>query len=170
MRIVIPIKPKAQARPRFTMTYSKRLGRHAGRAYKSKAQRQYDDALVLWLKAYCRRHEIKPLFNPFVLGVKVFVSPPKSWSKKKREAALRGNVGQSSKPDLSNYIKTIEDCGNGILWGDDSQVVRYTDETGKYYGLPERWEIKIIENWNGSAEMRRLCMGCRNEIFRNFYR
>jgi Holliday junction resolvase RusA-like endonuclease len=145
MQLVIPIKPKAQARPRFAQIYSKRLGRHVCRAYKCNDQRQYDDALVLWLKSYCRRHGIKPLSGPLALGVHVVLSPPRSWSKKRKEMALAGEIKPGSRPDLSNYVKTIEDCANGILWNDDAQVVRYTDETGKYYGLPERWEIEIEE-------------------------
>lgn len=46
---------------------------------------------------------------------------PKSWSKSRRLAALDGFC--AVKPDLSNLLKFYEDCGNGVLWEDDKQIV-----------------------------------------------
>lgn len=67
-----------------------------------------------------------PLFEgAVVLTVHFSLVRPKSVSVKKRpHATARG--------DLSNYIKMFEDAANGILWHDDSQVVKI--DALKFYG------------------------------------
>jgi Holliday junction resolvase RusA-like endonuclease len=53
--------------------------------------------------------------GPLDVYVDFFRQRPKSLSKKKRWPV--------SRPDLSNYLKLIEDALNGLLWEDDSQIV-----------------------------------------------
>lgn len=52
----------------------------------------------------------------------VQVQAPESWSKKKRAAALSGELAPTSKPDLDNIIKGIFDAMNGVVFKDDKQV------------------------------------------------
>lgn len=47
---------------------------------------------------------------------------PKSFSKKKRKAALAGLMRPTTKPDLDNVAKTILDALNGVAWKDDSEI------------------------------------------------
>ena len=68
---------------------------------------------------------------PVYLGVEVKKSIPKSWTKKKAQAALNGEILPTSKPDASNYYKLIEDALNGILYADDSQIV--AQQSSKIY-------------------------------------
>lgn len=53
-----------------------------------------------------------------------YFEPPKSWSNKKREAALAGEVSHTVKPDLDKLTRylldAVTDAGN--VWEDDSQV------------------------------------------------
>ncbi|MNU11384.1 Endodeoxyribonuclease RusA [compost metagenome] len=49
-----------------------------------------------------------------------------------------------SKPDLSNYIKGIEDAIEGILLKNDSQVVDY-GKSGKWYSDRPRIEVIVEE-------------------------
>ena len=67
-----------------------------------------------------------PLFEGAVtLTLEFSLVRPKSVSVKKRpHATARG--------DLSNYVKMFEDAANGILWHDDSQVVKI--DAVKFYG------------------------------------
>ena len=48
---------------------------------------------------------------------------PASWSKRKRVDALDGTIRPTSKPDLTNVVKAVEDACNAIVWHDDSQIV-----------------------------------------------
>ncbi|MDE2101603.1 MAG: RusA family crossover junction endodeoxyribonuclease [Patescibacteria group bacterium] len=66
---------------------------------------------------------IKPLDGPLVLSLSVVRLVPASWSKKKRAAALNGDVRATGKPDLDNIVKLVGDALNGICWQDDSQIV-----------------------------------------------
>lgn len=49
---------------------------------------------------------------------------PKSFSQVKKNACKWGLIEHTSKPDRSNLEKFYEDCANGILWKDDSQITR----------------------------------------------
>lgn len=56
------------------------------------------------------------------LDIRLMVSM--SWSQKKRTQALAGQIHPTKKPDADNVTKAIFDAMNGIVWGDDVQVVR----------------------------------------------
>ena len=47
---------------------------------------------------------------------------PKSWSNKKRDAALAGTIRPTGKPDWDNFAKML-DAFNEIVWIDDAQIV-----------------------------------------------
>ena len=49
---------------------------------------------------------------------------PKSFSQSKKNACKWGLIEHTSKPDRSNLEKFSEDCANGILWKDDSQITK----------------------------------------------
>lgn len=67
-----------------------------------------------------------PFAGPVSLCLHVDLPIPQSWSKRKQAAALEGSVQPCGRPDLDNYVKSIGDGGNGILWNDDSQVTALT--------------------------------------------
>lgn len=66
---------------------------------------------------------MKPFSGPVELKLQMFFPIPKSWSKKKREAALLGKIVPTKKPDSSNVLKSVEDGFTGVVWIDDCQVV-----------------------------------------------
>ena len=51
---------------------------------------------------------------------------PQSWSKKKREQALAGNLSPTSRPDVDNYAKSAIDALNAVVFNDDAQVAKLT--------------------------------------------
>lgn len=66
---------------------------------------------------------------------------PRSWSHKKTEKALRGEIRPTSRPDTTNLIKFCEDTLKLTVLVDDSIVVRESGE--KYYSTKEHTLIKI---------------------------
>ena len=57
------------------------------------------------------------------VAIWLFITPPESWSQKKKRAALAHEIYPTSKPDLDNVTKGIFDAMNEIVWRDDKQVV-----------------------------------------------
>jgi Holliday junction resolvase RusA-like endonuclease len=105
-----------QGRPKFA-----RIGNHVT-AYDPAKSRNY--------KSIVRDEAIKvkpdkPLEGPLILNVTVFKSIPKSLSKKKRELAIAGTLLPTTKPDLSNLIKGLEDAMLKIIYNDDSQRTNF---------------------------------------------
>lgn len=77
-----------------------------------------------------------PIVGPVSMSVRFRLAIPKSVSKRLRAAMLAGEVAPTSKPDLSNMLKAIEDGMNKIVFLDDAQIVRgfqtkiYSDKPG----------------------------------------
>lgn len=53
----------------------------------------------------------------------IFIEPPKSWSKKRKEQAYNDEIMPTVKPDVDNYAKAILDAMNGVVYPDDRQIV-----------------------------------------------
>lgn len=100
-----------------------------------------------------------PLTGPCRVEVLSIFEIPKSWSKKKRAAALEGRVLHTSSPDADNVLKLIKDALNpptgedvrphmGYAFHDDGQVA--DARTFKRYGQPERVVVRItpLAQWD----------------------
>lgn len=130
--LTIPGIPIAKKRPRFArrgkfvVTYNDQ-GTEEGR-FLFEAQRQW------------RR---EPLKEPLIVECSFFMPIPKGTSKKKILAMLAGTEKHTKKPDASNLIKFIEDCLNGFVWKDDSQIFRIVGE--KFFSESPRTLIQIKE-------------------------
>jgi Holliday junction resolvase RusA-like endonuclease len=59
-----------------------------------------------------------------ILNVTAYVQIPKSWTKRDTQKALDNEIRPTSKPDLSNVVKAIEDALNGAVYVDDSQIIQ----------------------------------------------
>lgn len=112
--IVIPGDAVPQGRPRVVRIGGRTIAYDPpkSKAYKARV-RQYA----------ARNAPKEPLEGKVQLEVQIFRSVPKSWSKKKHEAAYAGLIWPTTKPDVSNIVKGIEDALNGIWYKDDSQIV-----------------------------------------------
>ena len=84
----------------------------------------------------------KLIEDAVMLTVKVYRSIPASWSKVNQQKARDGILRPKSKPDLSNYIKGVEDAIEGVLLKNDSQVVEYGN-CGKWYSDSPRIEVIV---------------------------
>lgn len=81
--------------------------------------------------------------KPVQVGIKAFYEIPKSFSKKKKEAAAAREIYPTTKPDCDNIIKVVLDALNGLAYDDDKQVVSVSCE--KYYGETGYLRITVQE-------------------------
>lgn len=125
----LPIPPTAKGRPRFA--------RATGRAYTPAATQAAERTLQGELSAATRlglsaQHHEWPMAGPLELELGFTLGIPASWSKRKAQGARDGVVRHTSRPDVDNLGKLVMDAANGVLWHDDSQLVRVT--LAKWYG------------------------------------
>jgi len=121
--IIIPGEMRGKGRPRFSVR-----GGHA---------RAYTDAKTANAETWIRSCAVsqsgfKPLDTPLSVDIAITVEVPASWSRKKREKALAGEIWPTGKPDIDNAAKLVADALNGIIWKDDKQIVRLV--ASKRYG------------------------------------
>lgn len=85
----------------------------------------------------------KPLTKPVKISIRAVFGVPKSYSKARTKACLRGLEWPTKKPDTDNIEKGIYDALNGLAYADDKQIVM--TNTVKVYGPEARVEIMIEE-------------------------
>lgn len=69
-----------------------------------------------------------PLLGPLSVSLTFYRPVQKSISQSERERRLSNKSKPVVKPDTDNYIKATLDALNGVLWHDDSQIVKITGE------------------------------------------
>lgn len=81
------------------------------------------------------------LEGPLHLTVAVTVPRPKSHygARGLRPSAPSAPI---TRPDLTKYLRGIEDACTGVVWRDDAQVITQTAE--KRYGEPARVAIRVL--------------------------
>ena len=130
-RAVVLGEPVAQGRPRFS--------RQGGfvKAYDPAKSRDYKQ----YIRLVAREDAPEvPVTGAVQLSLKIYRAIPKSMSKCKREAAIAGRLRPTTKPDVSNILKGVEDALKGLWYADDSQIVGY-GALGKWYDDKPRIEI-----------------------------
>jgi len=73
-----------------------------------------------------------PLDVPVEFVLRAIFPVPTSWSGKKRDRAMVGEIKPGKKPDLDNIAKAWNDALNGVAYRDDSLICRMVLE--KRYG------------------------------------
>lgn len=119
--------PVAKGRPRTGKRGNSPSGHNH---YTDKKTRQFEKGVAI-----LARHRMKgepPIDEPVAVLFIAQYKPPPSWPKWRREAALRGEVGKTSVPDLDNLEKAALDAMNGVIYRDDSLIVEKTSR--KQYG------------------------------------
>ncbi len=129
INFTIPGIPVAKARAR--------IGKHGG--YTPAKTKLYERHA-----AYYAREAMKGKImasGAVVLQLEIMFPVPKSFSKKKREMALSGELKHLVKPDVSNVLKSCEDAFNGIIYHDDSQIFHII--CWKFYSENPHVEVKV---------------------------
>jgi|DEB0MinimDraft_3_1074331.scaffolds.fasta_scaffold14356_6 Holliday junction resolvase RusA-like endonuclease len=83
--------------------------------------------------------------DPLEGGLKAIIwaqfTPAKSWSKKKKQAALDGELKHTSRPDVDNIGKAVLDGMNKIVYNDDASIDHL--EIRKSYGLEDAVSVFV---------------------------
>lgn len=127
-KIIIPGEPVPKQRPRVT---------RRGITY-TPAKTQKYERLV---QEIYNKNEYYEKGVPLKFRVDAFFSVPKSWSKKKQQQALNGELYVTKRPDGDNILKICMDALNGVAFYDDSQIVEMS--ISKHYSENPRVEIEI---------------------------
>ncbi|MBX6423443.1 RusA family crossover junction endodeoxyribonuclease [Thermosulfurimonas sp. F29] len=124
--------PKAQGRPRVVRFRNGRVGLkdpEASRDWKS------------YVRLVAAERVSRPIEGPVALELWFYLPVPKSFSRRKRLAALAGEVLPAKKPDLDNLVKAVLDALLGVVVLDDRQIVEI--RAGKLYGAVPGVEIVL---------------------------
>lgn len=129
MRFEFNIEPVEQARPRAT-----RFGKGI-RLYDPKKVTVFKRQLGMLARQQMLDRGLEPYDGPLEVCMEFYRPVQESISKKERSRRLSGVHRPTVKPDLSNYIKALEDGLNGIIWIDDNRIVQIVAEK-KYSDRP----------------------------------
>ncbi|MBC9021216.1 RusA family crossover junction endodeoxyribonuclease [Limosilactobacillus fermentum] len=129
MRFEFDISPVEQARPRATRM------RKGIRVYDPRKVAIFKQKLGMLAKQQMLDRGLEPYDGPLEVHMEFYRPIQASISKKERARRLSGVHRPTVKPDLSNYIKALEDGLNGIIWIDDNRIVQIVAEK-KYSDRP----------------------------------
>jgi uncharacterized protein yqaN len=111
-----------KARPRFSKF---------GHVYTTPKTRAYENIV----KSTAIDNRVPCVTTALRVEIVIYKSIPKSFSKAKRKQAEEGKIFPVVKPDIDNYVKSVLDGLNGVLFMDDKQIVDFR-AIKKYSGNP----------------------------------
>lgn len=125
-------RPRARRMPKGVMLYD------------PKKVKQFKIAVGNMAKEQMKQNEWERLEDrPLMLDVTFYRPIQQSISKAEHDRRARHEVLPIVKPDNSNYLKSLEDALNGIVWRDDALI---TDiRARKRYAEQPRIEIEVEE-------------------------
>ena len=113
----VPGEPIGKGRPKFA-----RRGNFV-KTYTPEKTANYE-TLVGWYAKESMPEDHNLMELPLTVEVYAIIGIPSSFSKKKRDMAINGDLHPTKKPDADNIIKGIFDAMNGIVYVDDKQIVK----------------------------------------------
>ena len=132
-------EPVGKGRPKVTA----RQGKFA-HAYTPKKTKEYEEAIRFAFNiSNCERVPVYDKDTPLEARMVFAFKVPKSYSKKEREACLKGEISQTHKPDTDNCIKSVLDALEGGAFESDASVVKVIAE--KIYAEEPYVEVEIDE-------------------------
>lgn len=130
----VPGQPQGKGRPRVG-----RVGGHA-RMFTPSKTLAYEGLIAMACQQAMQDREL--MQGPVLLEMRMLHAVPKSWSRKRREAALQGEIMPTVKCDADNCLKAVCDALNGVAWRDDTQVVNVS--LSKRYANVPRVEVRVV--------------------------
>lgn len=137
IKLTLNIEPKPQSRPRFAM----RGG--FTKAYEDKEMRSWRKHCRLLIANLYKGKE--PLEGTIRARVRFYIQPPQYIAKVKKNQQLLADeiMPVGKKPDLDNFIKSLFDSANDLLFKDDGQIAEM--HAKKLYSLNPRIELELEE-------------------------
>lgn len=135
IEFVIPGEPVGKGRPRAF-----RMG-NGIRMHTPDKTARYENLVAMAGQQAMRGRA--PICGAVEVEIVLLTVPPASWSKKKRAAALAGEIRPTSKPDADNTLKAIADACNGVVWLDDKQITDVVLRK-RYAETPSAW-VRVAE-------------------------
>lgn len=134
VEFIIPGIPQPQGRPR--------AGRRGNKIvmYDPKESKEYKRYVALIAKQHAPKTLLEGALS---VRIKIYREIPKSTTKKDRALIFEGIKRPVTKPDTDNYVKSVLDACNGIIYQDDSQVADLY--ASKFYSDNPRVEIEVRE-------------------------
>ena len=87
--------------------------------------------------------EQAPFDVPLEIVLTVRLPVPTSWSKKRHDRALAGQIRPTKRPDADNYLKLYADGMNGIVYRDDALIVEA--RVRKVFGASPGVRVEVFE-------------------------
>lgn len=81
--------------------------------------------------------------TPIEVECRFYFKPPKSYTKTKLKQITSKQMLYTKKPDVDNLFKGVTDALNGVIYNDDSQIVKAT--MYKEYSDEDRIVVEIRE-------------------------
>ena len=127
--------PQGKGRPRF-----RRAGNFVT-TYTDQKTKTYEQTIKAWAQRAIGSGS--PLEGPLSVDLYIRCPVPVSTSKKRTEACLQNAELPTKKPDIDNVIKIFLDAMNGIVYKDDTQVVRLSAKKG--YSLVPGVDVCVVQ-------------------------
>jgi len=125
----------------------KKGGQYTGKVVMVNDNKRYTDWRALVKHIASQAYQGPLLDGPLFLKAQFTLQRPKShyYQTKARLGQLKDDAPHwvTSKPDCSKIIRALEDSLTGVIWTDDSRVVRLVTE--KVYGEKPRTDVQIYE-------------------------
>lgn len=121
-----------------------------GRAYTPKKTRDYEKLVSDTARIAMMQNKLKPFDKdtPIKITFTFIFEIPKSWSEKKKQQALNGEIHPITTGigDVDNLIKSCLDGFNEIVFADDKAVLEMSGK--KKYGAKNQ-VIALVEEFHG---------------------
>ena len=134
--------PRGKGRPRGRIVSTRGGGRFIS-FYTDSDTRAYEAALACAGKAAMKG--LDALDEPLSIVVDAMMPIPESWSRPQKQRAACMDLFPTGKPDGDNLLKCAGDALNGIVWRDDSLIVRQTVQ--KVYAIRPQLRVSVYR-WN----------------------
>ena len=120
VEFTVPLVPVAQGRSKFTVR-----GKHV-HVYDPTKSAEWKHTVATYAKLHIKNKQPGLFFfqhTPLFVSMIFYVPRPKNHHNKRGVPTKAWRAYPTSKPDLSNYLKGIEDALNGVVYDDDAQIV-----------------------------------------------